>query len=143
MDFQRIKFNKKSPLFITVCFTILLLGIAYPIINKYYIKPKKWKDDFARDFQRLNMDIDKTKIINFTDCIYEKLLNAYGDVDNFPFEKNYTKEDKYNVANCLIDNVSPDSLKDYLRENIDLVIIKSEERQQKRLGRADSIKNNQ
>jgi len=136
---RKLIINKRRRVIYPILFFIVLISIAYPIINKYYLRPKRWKEVFCQGYIQTSKNIDKESIVNFCDCFYEKLHNKYGNVDYFPTERNYTKEDDYNLANCYIENIIPDSLKKFVRKNIDILVKKTKERRERRLRKQDSI----
>lgn len=135
MSFDYIKNNTKKS---SIIFIILLIifSTGYNSFNKYYQKPKEWIDETYNECKRSNPNVSDENIKAIVEHSYSYLYEKYGDVDNFPSAKNYTREDKYNLLNFTIDYAVPDSLKDSSRKNIDVLI----ERLDKKIQQRDSLR---
>ena len=132
--------SKNSKWIIWFIVIVCLLDFSYMTINKYYLRPKKWINErYDEIIKQQYKNVSNENAMNYCKCNYEKLHSRYGDVNNFPNERGYTKEDNYDQMNCFIDYLTPDSLKEFYRKNIDLLVIKAEERTKNRLRKEDSI----
>ena len=110
----------------TILKTFIVLGIAiavlYPVLNRYYFYPKKWKKAFYEISQSKYKELDKSRISLYTDCMYTYFSSKYGSV-NIPEPKNYTKEDIKGGLICVIDNlIDGDSTKNYAKIHIDEIV---------------------
>lgn len=131
--------KKNSKRIIWFIVIVCVLDFSYMTINKYYLRPRKWINERYDIIRKQHKNVSDENVMNYCKCLYEKLHSRYGDVNKFPNERSYTKEDNYDQMNCFIDFITPDSLKEFCRKNIDLIIIRAEERTKERLRKEDSI----
>jgi hypothetical protein len=120
---NRKLYNIKSLIFIVI---IIIFSIGYPIIYHLDIKPRKFKKELFEALKTENFfNASDTQLINFTECLTQKLLKRYKTIDNIPEWKVYGLEEKKMVLSCLIDNLITDSLnKQIYRNNFDSIINK-------------------
>lgn len=116
-------YNKGFLIFLILA---VVFGIGYPILNKYYIRPKKWREElFDKSINQYSQKTDSAHIVKFCNCIYSYFLDKYGHVDNFPLKKDYTKADKVAIIQCTANFLLNDTNgRNYLLKNIDSISFK-------------------
>ena len=114
----------KNKGFLTFLFIAVILSIGTPIYQKFYLKPKAWKEEFLKmSYERFLKEADSTSILNFCDCVYSHFSNKYGNVDNFPDSAEISIADKEIIVQCTIINLVKDSTeKENILKNIDSIL---------------------
>ena len=113
---------KKRIFKIGIFIVVLLSIIVFPLLNRFYFYPKKWKQTFHDLAAAKYKDVSEDRINSYTNCVFEYLDNTYGSA-NIPESANYTKADIRAIDLCVIDNLlDGDTLKANSRKNIDSIV---------------------
>jgi hypothetical protein len=115
---------KKRHIYLLILLFPLILAIVYPLVNRYYLFPKKWKKEFYDAALKKYKNIDEKRISQYTNCVYDNFSANYG-MTNIPEKKDYAKEDIRAIAICVLDNlIDGDSLKNFGRNHIGEIVEK-------------------
>jgi hypothetical protein len=111
-----MKFVTVRRLFITFIICCFIYGITFPVLNKYYLIPKKWKKELLLKLRENNVtNASQFQLEKYCDCIYLYFRNSYKDVKYFPPKGKFNLADKKASLNCMLNCIISDSL---LKENI-------------------------
>ena len=109
--------------FLVFLLIVVCLSIGYPILNHFYLKPKKWKDQISQGIiQAHKSKASREGIRKFSECIFEKFQARYGNVDKFPTGAEFSAQDKIDVTSCTVDYLIVDSIqKKEILEKLDSI----------------------
>ena len=121
MSERKVIYNKGFFVFLLLA---IVISIGYPIFNKYYFNPRKWKKELIKHTtvqygNKINPDL----IVNFSDCVYNYFKKTYKDVRKFPKQADYSHQDKVEIYKCTVNNLVSDSLeRKFYLEKMDSLI---------------------
>jgi hypothetical protein len=116
-----MKMKKKIKLkwFISLVIFVFAFSISFPFLNKYYIKPKRWKNELFQQVINRDPSIDRDAVKLFCDCVYDKLIKTYKSVGNIPPIEYFTNDDRENMVKCsILYFVNDNGTKKFLNDNI-------------------------
>jgi len=119
------RINKKRNNFIRVLMILSLLSlVGYYAINKYYLRPKRYKERMMREFNNYPSfsQYSEEQKVKCLDCYYNGLKEKYGDVSDFPGEnKNAVIDLEYYkiIISCNANSFYSNSDRDFALNKID------------------------
>lgn len=121
MSERKVIYNKGFLIFLLLA---IVISIGYPIFNKFYFNPRKWKNELIKHTTvQYRNKIDPDLIISFSDCVYDHFKKTYKDVRKFPKQDEYSYQDKVEIYKCTVNNLVIDSLeRKFYLEKMDSLI---------------------
>jgi len=116
-------YNTKFLIFLILS---LIISVGYSLINEFYLKPRALKSELIKIIKTDNdLKVSDKQLVQFSDCLCNKLINIYKRVDNIPKWKDYGLVEKKLALNCIIDNLIADTnQKQIILRNYDTIIVK-------------------
>lgn len=114
----------KNKWFLALAVLTIIVSIGYPFLNKYYLRPKRWKQEFLYNtLSKYSGKIDSVRVSGFCDCVFDHLILTYKDISHFPQNGIYTLDDKREIIKCTAKYLINDSIeKQYFLKNVDTVL---------------------
>ncbi|NPV51855.1 MAG: hypothetical protein HPY60_11780 [Candidatus Methanofastidiosum sp.] len=121
--FLNQKYDKNVNYFSTyLVITLILIGLSSYSHRNFY-RPFKWVKDCSIGFHLTNNEeVSNEKVMDFCRCRYEIFLKKYQEINKFPNECSYTKQDIYDMYYCMINELLDDSVRNYHLEKIEIYV---------------------
>lgn len=128
--------KRQTRIYRSIIIITAILGIGGLLFYRLYFEPYQYKKKLFVELKEtpdLQQYPDST-LWSFVDCLYEKSIDEYGSIKNFPENTGVMDLEYYKLfLHCQACNFYEDSMKNFILNNIDSLVLETIKYQNQKL----------